>query len=575
MPIFSRAIAVGAVSALTLFVGACSTPAARTRATSASVIAVPVIHHPDGETPAWWFLAGASAAHANAPARAHAKNVIVFLGDGMSIPTIAAARILDGQRKGQSGEENRLSFENFPATALSKTYETDFQTADSAGTMTSIMSGVKTRAGVIGVDQVGARGDCKGSQGHEVASALELAAAAGQATGVVTTTRITHATPAATYGHLPERNWEFDMEIPEKDRAAGCVDFARQLVEFAIGGGIDVALGGGRTEFMTANQTDPEYAGYPGKRLDGRDLIAEWQAKPGAAYVWNAKQLAAIDASQTRHLLGLFEPEHMKYEYERPKDPAGEPSLSEMTRTALSVLKKNPKGYFLMVEGGRIDHGHHAGNAYRALTETIEFANAVEVANEMTSADDTLILVTADHSHTMTFAGYGLRGNPILGKMHGSSGEGAPSKELSRDATGLSYATLSYANGPGYSGASDRQPEGAKHYPHDPTAYSRAEHGRPNLEHVDTEDPDYEQEAGVPLGAETHGGDDVAVFARGPGSAAVHGSMEENALFHVIAQNDDAIRAELCAIGACDAQGVPVNLPVRARLLEKAAALKR
>ena len=550
-----------------LGIAACSTtaPHADTRADSA--IFVPAIHRPEGETPAWWFLNGAAAVHANAPVRAHAKNTIVFLGDGMSITTIAAARILDGQRKGGSGEENRLSFENFPATALSKTYETDYQTPDSAGTMTAIMSGVKTRAGVIGVDQVGKRGDCKASQGHELVSALELAAAAGQATGVITTTRITHATPAATYGHLPDRNWEFDSEIPERERAAGCADFARQLVEFSVGHGIDVALGGGRTQFMPADQRDPEYVGQSGKRLDGRDLIAEWQRKPGAAYVWNAKQLAAIDTARTQHLLGLFEPQHMKYEFERPLDPAGEPSLSEMTRAALSVLQKNPNGFFLMVEGGRIDHGHHAGNAYRALTETIEFAHAVQVANEMTSADDTLILVTADHSHTLTFAGYATRGNPILGKMRGSSGEGPPGSEYARDATGLTYATLSYANGPGYSGASDRQPEGAKHYPHNPTAYSLAEEGRPNLERVDTEAPDYEQEATVPLGAETHGGEDVAVFARGPGSAAVHGSMEENALFHVIAQNDDAIRTELCKLGSCDAKGVPVKQPTREQLL--------
>jgi alkaline phosphatase len=567
-PTFARVASAGLLLSLLC---ACAPNAPRT-ATRAAIIDVPVIHHPDGETPDWWFRAGASAAHANLPQRAHAKNVIVFLGDGMSIPTIAAARILDGQRKGGSGEENRLAFENFPATALSRTYETDFQTPDSAGTMTAIMSGMKTRAGVIGVDQRATRGDCASSRGTEVVSALELAAAAGLATGVVTTTRITHATPAATYGHLPERNWEVDVEIPEKDRANGCVDFARQLVEFGIGGGIDVAFGGGRTEFMPADQHDPEYAGFPGKRLDGRDLIAEWLKQPGASYVWNTQQLNALDLAHARHVLGLFDVEHMKYENERPKDPAGEPSLSEMTRAALTVLQKNPKGYFLMVEGGRIDHGHHAGNAFRALNETIEFAHAVEVANTMTSVDDTLILVTADHSHTLTFVGYPARDNPILGKVHGSSGEGAPSKEPSRDATGLTYATLAYANGPGYSGASERQPEGAKRYPHDPTGYKRAEQGRPNLEHVDTEAEDYEQEATMPLGAETHGGDDVAVFARGPGSAAVHGSMEENALFHVIAQNAEAIRAELCKLGSCDANGIPVTRPTRERLLQAAAA---
>jgi alkaline phosphatase len=548
---------------------ACSTPAPKAGGAGAAIDVAP-IRHPQDETPQWWFRSGAAAAHANAPRPAHAKNVIVFLGDGMSIPTIVAARILDGQRKGGSGEENRLSFETFPATALSRTYETDQQTPDSAGTMTAIMSGIKTRVGVIGVDQVARRGDCASSQGHEVVSALELAAAAGLSTGVVTTTRITHATPAATYGHLPERDWEYDMAMPDKERAAGCVDFARQLIEFPFGGGVDVALGGGRTEFMPADQRDPEYPGLPGKRLDGRDLLAEWQRKDGAAYVWNAQQLAALDPKRTRRVLGLFEPEHMRYEHERRQDPAGEPSLSEMTRAALSVLQRNSKGYFLMVEGGRIDHAHHAGNAYRALDETIEFANAVQVANTMTSAEDTLILVTADHSHTLTFVGYPARGNPILGKVHGSSGEGPPASGPARDAIGLPYTTLMYANGPGYAGASDRQPEGAKRFPHEAGSFAPARRGRPDLSAVNTEDPDYEQEATLPLGAETHGGDDVAVFARGPGSAAVHGSMEENALFHVVAQSSDAIRAELCKIGSCNANGVPVEAPSRTRLLQQA-----
>lgn len=566
---FPLVLSAGSLIALGLAACAASTPTAPPRASNAAIAAAPTAQ-PREESPERWFRDGAAAARANAPAGAHAKNVIVFLGDGMSIPTITAARILDGQRKGGAGEENRLSFENFPATALVKTYETDQQTPDSAGTMTAIMSGVKTRAGFIGVDQVPNRGDCAASKGHELVSALELAAVAGQATGVVTTTRITHATPAATYGHLPDREWEVDVEMPERERAAGCADFARQLVEFPLGGGVNVALGGGRTEFMPAAQRDPEYDGLPGKRLDGRDLIDEWKKKAGAAYVWNAQQLSAIEPAKTQHLLGLFEPEHLNYEIERAADPGGEPSLAEMTRAALSILQKNPKGYFLMVEGGRIDHGHHAGNAHRALTETIEFAEAVAAANEMTSADDTLILVTADHSHTLNIVGYPARGNPILGKVRGSSGEGAPSKQLARDAIGLPYATLSYANGPGYAGASDSQAEGAKRYPHRASGYQPARNGRPNLAEVNTESPDYEQEAMLPLSSETHGGDDVAAYARGPGSAAVRGSMEQNALFHVIAQSSDALRGQLCHLGSCDRDGVPVEQPTRAQLLQAA-----
>lgn len=229
-------------------------------------------------------------------------------------------------------------------------------------------------------------------------------------------------------------------------------------------------------------------------------------------------------------------------------------------------------GLNVALGGGRTDHGHHAGNAYRALTETIAFSDAIRAATELTSADDTLILVTADHSHTMTFAGYANRGNPILGKLRGSSGEGEPSKELARDATGRSITTLGYANGPGYAGASDREAEGPKTYPHNATAFFPAKNGRPDLDQVDTEAPDYMQASVVPLDSETHSGEDVAVFARGPGAAAVHGSLEQNALFHLMAQANDPSRKQLCALAGCNADGVPVAEPAYAKLRETAAA---
>ena len=555
---------------LATLLAACATTGAPPPAASPAV-AVPAIARPAGENAAWWFAAGAAtAAERSSASDPKAKNVIVFLGDGMSVPTIAAAHILAGQRQGKDGESYRLSFENLPYTALSRTYETDSQTPDSAGTMTAIMTGAKTRAGFIGVSQAAQRGDCASSRGQELVSLLELAEAAGQSTGTVTTTRITHATPAATYGHLPERDWEVDAEIPPAERSAGCADFARQLVEFPVGDGLEVALGGGRTEFMLPTQRDPEYDKYAGQRLDGRDLIAEWQARPGAAYVWNAQQFAALDVGKTQHLLGLFEPSHLQYEHDRPKDTAGEPSLAQMTATAIKLLQKNPKGYFLMAEGGRIDHAHHSGNAYRALTDTIAFADAVQAALDATDAKDTLIVVTADHSHTLSFAGYPVRGNPILGKVHGGADFEGGGHELARDQTGLPYTTLAYANGPGYPGASDRQPEGPKKYPHSYSSVGTAKSGRPNLTDVDTENPDYLQEAPIPLKSESHGGEDVAIFARGPGAASFHGEIEQNVIFHLIAQHDAAVRAELCRLGACDRNGIPAVLPTREALLKAA-----
>jgi alkaline phosphatase len=214
----------------------------------------------------------------------------------------------------------------------------------------------------------------------------------------------------------------------------------------------------------------------------------------------------------------------------------------------------------LLVEGGRIDHAHHWGNAYRALDETIALSDAVRVADTMTSADDTLILVTADHSHTLTFAGYPVRGNPILGKVRGTSGEEGDASQYAHDALGKPYTTLSYANGPGYTSASADQPAGPKRYPHAGKAYA-ATNTRPDLTDVDTEDPDYLQEASVPFANESHAGDDVGVWARGPGSDAVRGSLEQNALYHLMLQATPRLRNALCAKGDCDANGVPVTLP--------------
>ena len=439
-------------------------------------IEVPAVAHPAGETPAWWYRSGAARAAGNGAMQGRAKNVILFLGDGMSLTTVAAARILEGQRKGNPGEENRLSWEEFPNTALSKTYNTDSQTPDSAGTMTAITTGIKTHMGAIGV-AAGNRNDCADSLGKAALTWLELADSAGLATGIVTTTRLTHATPAATYAHSPERNWENDTDLPAEATAQGCKDIAQQLMRPRFGSGPSVILGGGRGEYTTVEQRDPEYDDKVGQRLDGRDLVGEWQrAHPQGAYVWNTRQLAT--AKDAPALLGLFEPDHMQYEHGRNKAAGGEPSLTELTTAAIRTLSRNPRGYVLMVEGGRIDHANHMGNAFRALDETISLSDAVRAARAATSADDTLIIVTADHSHTLNFVGYPVRGNPILGKVRGVGGEDGNRDDYARDLNGLPYTTLNYANGPGYVGASNAQAAGPKNSSTNPAATNPPQAGR-------------------------------------------------------------------------------------------------
>lgn len=483
-------------------------------------------------TPAEWYAAGQHAVQEAKAIKANpnrARNVILFVGDGMGITTITAARILDGQRRGESGEENALSFEKFPYVALAKTYSVNQQVSDSAPTMTAMVTGVKTKDRFLSVNQNGKKSDYTTVADNELTTILELAEDKELATGIVTTTRVTHATPAACYAHTVDRDWERDEKLPLAAREAGFPDIARQLIEFKHGDGLEVALGGGRSYFLPKRKADPEDAGAMGERLDEKDLTEEWLKKPHAAYVWNKAGFETIDPAQTRHLLGLFEREHLKYEADRATDTGGEPSLAEMTGKAIDILSKNKKGFFLMVEGGRIDHAHHAGNAYRALTETIAFADAVKVALRKTDLKNTLLIVTADHSHTLTMSGYPRRGNPILGKAVDPDQE-----RLMKDQSGLPYTTLNYANGPGYTGVSHAQPAGSKTFPHEPKTYEKTPVSRPDLSEVDTSTSSYMQESAFPLMQETHGGEDVAVYAAGPGAYLIHGVLEQNVIFHVM-----------------------------------------
>jgi alkaline phosphatase len=480
--------------------------------------------------------ASSSVASTIAELRGSAKNVILFIGDGMGISTVTAARILAGQLDGNNGEENELSFDQFPFSGLSKTYNVDAQTPDSAGTMSAIMSGVKTDVGVIGVSEDIERGECTTADGIELVTALELAEIAGKSTGIVTTARVTHATPAATYAKSADRNWEDISDMPDDASTAGCIDIADQLVGFEANlearyegldvDGIEVVMGGGRRHFLpkdAAYNSPDAVSSVEGDRTDGRDLTAEWQASyPSGVYVYEQNGFDAIDTETTDKVFGLFNESHMQYEADRANDVAGEPSITEMTKTAINVLDNNDDGFFLMVESGRIDHAHHAGNAYNALTEAIALADAVAAADEMTDDEDTLIIVTADHGHVFTIAGYPKRGNPILGKV-----VNVDEDEPATAADGMPYTTLGYTNGLGYHDLGD-ETDADEVYGYDINT------GRMDLTDVDTEASGFHQEALVPLGSETHSGEDVGIYAKGPGAWLVNSTNEQNVLFHIM-----------------------------------------
>ncbi len=452
------------------------------------------------------LTACASAPPADVP---RAKNVILFIGDGMGVATVTAARIFDGQSRGLPGEEHLLAFERFPNVALVKTYNSNQQVPDSAGTATAMLTGQKTRAGVINVAREARRRHCAEALANPLPSLGEIAKRRGLAVGVVTTARLTHATPATVYAHTPERDWESDRFMTEADLELGCRDIARQFVDFDAGGGIDVALGGGRRAFYGA-------AAGGERRSADDDLVGDWlRAAEGRRFVSTAAELAA--ARPGAALLGLFAASHMTYVAQRGA-ATSEPDLPTMTARAIELLSASGDGYFLMVEGGRIDHGHHDGKPGYAMLEAQAFAAAVQAALDRVDPADTLILVTADHSHVMTMSGYPTRGNPILGLVVGNDKAGEPNEAPTIAADGQPYTTLGYMNGPGAVGELPRpRPRIGTHELYQ----ALIPFANNNIDGSVSND-------------ETHGGEDVALYATGPGAGAVRGVIEQDRIFDVM-----------------------------------------
>ncbi|EDW81547.1 uncharacterized protein Dwil_GK10963 [Drosophila willistoni] len=435
-----------------------------------------------------------------------AKNVMLFLGDGMSIPTITAGRVYLG------GEEKQFSFEQFPYVGLSKTYCANMQVADSACTATAYLGGIKANYGTVGVSAAVHNKDCQAQadRSHHVASIAAWAQQQGMATGFVTTTSVTHASPAGVYAHIAHRNWENDAEIiSDNGDPTICPDIAYQLIHGQVGQKLNVIMGGGRENFLP--QITRDRSGAPGKRADGRNLIEEWQRQHtnSAHFVQTRSELLKL-SNRTSRVLGLFAPYHMPYHLDSLEADAEQPTLEEMVQMAMNILERQSagRGYFLFVEGGRIDHGHHDTLALRAIDETAEFDKSVKWARTHSSTEDTLIVVTADHSHTMSLAGYSSRKNDIFGINNG---------QLADD--DLPYATLSYANGPGYASNYLREGGAVK---------------RKNLRSINMKNKDFMFPSTVPLESETHGGDDVAVFASGPYSQLFTGVYEQHFIPHAM-----------------------------------------
>ncbi|XP_037952656.1 alkaline phosphatase 4-like [Teleopsis dalmanni] len=437
----------------------------------------------------------------------------------MGLTTITAGRIFKGQHLKQGyGEETMLSFDDFPYTGLAKTYNVDKQVPDSAGTATAMFCGVKTDYGAIGMD---ATRDPLNNATGKLTSILDWAQAAGKRTGLVTNTRITHATPASAYARSYHRDWECDTKVPSPSLGK-YVDIARQLVENAPGNKLNVILGGGLSPMGASNKTETGRVKFEGpsedvcQRGDNRNLAREWLQMEGTNrtrfFVQTREQLEKLDLKKTEHLLGLFRNNHITYKIAKEEE---EPTLKEMTEAALNVLERGHKsnGYLLIVEGGRIDQAHHQNYARAAMYEVVEFDAAVEAALKLTNEEETLIIVTADHSHSVTLNGYPKRGADVLGFANKAKDP-------------LVYETISYANGPGYWDHLANETRNVN----ESNIWIRLE----TLTQAERMSPTYRHMATIPVKDESHGGEDVVVFANGPGSSLVRGVFEQNYLAYIM-----------------------------------------
>lgn len=313
-----------------------------------------------GKLPPYIVLVAALALAGNGPAPAPQPSrpgaVILFIGDGLGFPQLALTRYLSSR----SGE--RLALEKgLPVTGIVSTWSASNAVTDSGAAATAFACGVKTDNRSVG----------RGPDARPLRCIAEVARAAGWRIGYLTTTRITHATPAAFYA--------------AGDRYDDEAGFVPQLLAQAP----DLAIGGGSALFL------PESAG--GERADGRDLLAA--ARAAGYTVWT--RAGEIAEPYPPRLLGLFAPDHFPYELDRGRLPEAErpPSLAALTRLALDVLGREGGSFFLLVEGGKIDHAAHGFDPAGVAAETRAFDRAVEEALAFQRRrPDTLLLLTADHA---------------------------------------------------------------------------------------------------------------------------------------------------------------------------------
>lgn len=324
---------------------------------------------PEGDVKAVGYTAEEKLANNSSP-----KHVILLIGDGLGF---SQRQITEYYNMEVNGSEDKLVMNQLPEGGINSTHSANTLIVDSAAAGTALASGVKTNNGVIGKDA-----DLK-----DVKTLVELAEESGQATGLVTTTRLTHATPAAFASHNESRGNENEIAY----------DYLDSGVDFFAGGGLRHFI----PQDFPSDTTD--YAGntIKSKRKDDMNLVSEFEKLGYTTFTGNA----GVDAFKTAKLekgdkvFAAFTYTHLPYEIDRTNNYTELPSLAEMTSKAIDLLSKDDDGFFLMVEGGRIDHAAHANDLPGVVHDTLAFDAAVKEAYDfyMANPNDTLVIVVGDH----------------------------------------------------------------------------------------------------------------------------------------------------------------------------------
>ena len=286
-----------------------------------------------------------------------AKMVILLIGDGMSASQITSYRLL------KEGPNGRIAVDNFPISGIVLTHSADAIITDSASSATAYSTGSKTKNGFLGVDQ----------EGRILENLTEKLDNFGFVSALISTSEVTHATPAAFSSHVDSRR--------------NTDEISSQMLESKVA----TILGGGRKFFLSAENG--------GKRKDKRDLLEE--AKKSHKILMHKHELDISGITPSDRILGLFADEHLRDE-ENPDNHSSEPTLTEMLRFSLeraeAAIDNQCRGSFIMVEGSQVDWAGHANNIDYLERELKEFDEATRYALEYAKKNpDTLVVVTADH----------------------------------------------------------------------------------------------------------------------------------------------------------------------------------